>query len=61
MTPPGEPRQQNGNQRVAQVMAVGAAVVGGVVAVAYSVTAAIVVWVLAVVLLIGSFFIERDY
>jgi uncharacterized membrane protein len=50
-----------GNKRVAQILALAFAISGVFLVFAYSPTAAVVVWVLAVVFVIGSFFIERDF
>jgi hypothetical protein len=50
-----------GNKRVAQFMALVFAAAGGFVAFNYSLTPAIIVWMLALVFLVGSFFIERDF
>jgi FtsH-binding integral membrane protein len=60
--PESTPHTQGfGNKRVAQFMALAFAVSGGFVALNYSLTPAVVVWVLALVFLAGSFFIERDF
>lgn len=48
------------NRQFTQVAAVVMVVVGFVTADAYSLTAGIAVWSVAVVFLVGSFFIEKD-
>ncbi len=60
--PESKPKAQEfGNKRVAQILALTFALSGVFLAFAYPPTAAIVVWLLAIVFFIGSFFIERDF
>jgi hypothetical protein len=53
--------QGSGNKRVAQFMALVCAISGAFVAASYSLTSAVIVWVLALVFFAGSFVIERDF